>query len=129
MFRISISVVPPDDGGGALMISYPRYDPAHRFALFHFVLRQIVGRDQASAFLHGGRQFARHGPMIKVVRIGGDPFQSARQIRLLEHLASFVIIPIAQKNAPRLGKLRQSFVFLQFSARPGQPAQTLPLPA
>ena len=103
--------------------------PAHRFTLFYFVLRQILNRDQASALLHGRGQFARHRSMIEVVRVGGDPFQRARQVWLLEHLTGFVIVPIALKDAPRLRKLRQEICRLASPWHLVRSEQNRPQPA
>ena len=73
-------------------------------------MRQIVGGDQSSAFLHRGRQFPRHCSVIEVVRIRGNPLQRPRQIRLTENLCRLVVVAVPLKNAPRLGELAQIFI-------------------
>jgi len=74
--------------------------PNNRLALFHFVLREVIGGNQAPAFLDGGCQLARQGAVLEVVGIGRDALQCARQFWLAQNFAILVVVPIAQKNAP-----------------------------
>ena len=57
---------------------------ANGLALFDFVGGEVGGGDQASAFVDGRGQFARHGAVIELVGIFGDAFQGAGQFGLLE---------------------------------------------
>jgi len=48
--------------------------------------------------------------MIEIVWLRGNPFQSARQVRLAKNLTGLVVVAIALKDSPRLGKLGQVFI-------------------
>ena len=49
----------------------------------------------------------RHLSVVEVVRIGGDPFERARKLRLLENFSSFVELAVALKDAFRVGEAPQ----------------------
>src|ERR1700757_4884693 len=76
-------------------------------AFLHFVLREILPRHDASAFLNGGGDLLGEFAVIEVVGIGGDALERARQLRLSENLASFVELAVALEDAPRFRKLRE----------------------
>ena len=88
--------------------------PRIGWPLFDFVLRKIVGGDQAAALLDGRGQLARHRAMVEVVRIFGDALKRLGQLRLLEDVALPVVIAIALKDAMRFGKLRQVGIVERF---------------
>ena len=87
--------------------------PSNGFALFYLVIGQVPGSEQPAALLHSGRELPCHGAVVKISRIAGDASKRPCQVGLLQYLAGFVEIPIPLKDALRLGKLAQRFIFLQ----------------
>ena len=81
-----------------------------RRPLFHFVVRQIVERDQAAAFSQIGYQLLRQLAVIKIRWVGCDPLECLRQLRLLEDLVGLVIMAIALKDPLGIWKERQGGV-------------------
>src|SRR5439155_26092637 len=86
-----------------------------RLALFHFVVSKVFSSDQAAALLNGRGEFARHGTVIELVRIGGDALQRLGQFRLTKDFARFVVIPIALKDAARFWEAGQILVISEIS--------------
>ena len=78
--------------------------------LFHLVSGKVVGGDQSAALCHIGRNLVRDGALVEVVGICRDRFEGLGQLRLLENVARFVIVPIALEDALGLRELRQVFI-------------------
>ena len=94
--------------------------PANRLALFHFVVREVVGSNEASTFRYGGGEFAGHGAVIEVIRIFCNPLQRAGEFRLLQSLAWLIIFAVALKDALRCGELGKVVVAQILGVFPGK---------
>ncbi len=80
---------------------------ANGLALLHFVVRQILGGNQAATFLHCRGKFARQCAVVEIVGFLGDALERAGEVGLAENLSRLVVVAIALEDAARLGKFRE----------------------
>jgi hypothetical protein len=72
--------------------------PDQRRALLHLIRGEVLGRDEPVVRRLKRRDLLRHLALVEVLRIGRDPLQRRRQLRLLEQLARLVEPAVALED-------------------------------
>ena len=80
---------------------------AHRHAILHFVVAQIIERNETAPFLHELGELSRHFSGVEIIRRFDDALERASQLRLFQDIALLPALAVVLEDALRVGVLRE----------------------